>query len=66
MIFHENGLPERLESSARKIIMKYHGLIFQKVQKDVAKFAVCCSRAWCFDISGRKVVDLSGSCWVSL
>ena len=30
------------------ILMKYHPLFFSNIKKDVAKFAVCCSRDWPF------------------
>ena len=30
------------------ILMKHHTLFFSKIGKDVAKFAVCCSRDWRF------------------
>ena len=30
------------------ILMKYHTLFFSKIKTDIAKFVVCCSRAWRF------------------
>ena len=34
--------------SWKTILMQYHTLFLSKIERDVAKFVVCCSRDWCF------------------
>ena len=44
------------------ILKKYHSFFVSKIRKDVAKFVVCCSHDWSFNLRVNLLKPIRVSC----